>query len=156
MKLCLFSILCVAALSGCGSSEAPTFAGEWDGSFVSLQNECPFSVKQDINPLFPQLVSIDESAVFTVSAVDGSLATGGQGPGETISFLATADTFGDFGSIAPYTCESTSAEIGYLGIGDDQAKVTLTTFFNNCSQPGSTDPVISCATIYFGDAQRVG
>ena len=145
----------MAAVAGCGGSSAPDFAGTWDGSFTSLQNDCPFSVAQDINPLFPQVVSIDQD-VFTVEAVDGSIATGGQGYGETISFLANADTFGNYGSIAPYTCESSSSAIGYLAIGDNNADVTLTISFTNCTEAGSSAAAISCAVIYFGEAQRVG
>ncbi len=149
--------LLIAVVAGCGS-DAPTFAGTWDGSFTTLQNDCPFSTAapQDINPLFPQVVTIDSSDVFTVVAIDGSVATGGQGPGETISFLANAATFGDYGSTAPYTCESSSAAIGYLGIGDDQAKVTLTYSFNNCTEPGSTATAISCGVFYSADAERIG
>lgn len=145
----------MAAVAGCGS-DAPTFAGTWDGSFTSLQNDCPFSVAKDINPLFPQVVSIDDKHVFTVEAVDGSVATGGQGYGESISFLANSSKFGNYGSIAPYSCQSSSSAIGYLGIGDDQAKVTLTISFTNCTKAGSSAAAVSCAVIYFGEAERVG
>ncbi len=149
--------LLIAAVVGCGS-DAPTFAGTWDGSFTTIQNDCPFSTAapQEINPLFPQVVTIDSSDVFTVVAIDGSVATGGQGDGETISFLANAATFGDYGSTAPYSCESSSAAVGYLGIGDDKAEVTLTYTFTNCTEAGSTNAAISCGVIYFADAERIG
>jgi hypothetical protein len=95
-------------------------------------------------------VSVDANDVFTVVAVDGSVAVGGQGQGEDISFL------GNYGSIAPYTCESVISGVGYLTIGSDQAKVTLTIGFTNCTTPTTTDNPVSCSVLYRGDAQRVG
>jgi hypothetical protein len=152
-KICTV-ILFFAALVGCGGSAAPTFDGVWNGSFTSLQNDCPFSVAEDVNPLFPMTVSVDENDVFTVVAVDGSTATGGQGPGETISFLAQAPKFGSYGSIAPYTCSSIQSGVGYLTQGDNQAKVTLTITFTDCNTPGSTSSAVTCGAIYYGDATR--
>lgn len=152
-KICSIIFFC-AALVGCGGSAAPTFDGVWNGSFTSLQNDCPFSVAQNINPLFPMTVSVDENDVFTVVAVDGSTATGGQGPGETISFLAQSPKFGNYGSIAPYTCASILSGVGYLTQGDNQAKVTVTITFTDCNTPGSTSNAVTCGAIYYGDATR--
>ncbi len=151
-------ILLTLALSflGCGSGDdKPDFAGVWSGSYTSLQNGCPFEVKSDINPLFPMTVSIDSNDVFTVVAVDGSVATGGQGEGEVISFIASAPTFGNYGSTAPYTCASVLATVGYLDAGTDKARVTMTYQFTDCAQAGSDD-LTSCGVIYYGEADRVG
>jgi len=149
----IFALL--LALAGCGS-DAPSFAGVWNGSFTYLDNDCPFSVVSDINPLFPMTVTVNENDVFKVVTVDGNAATGGQGDGETISFLATFEKFDRYGPINPYSCESTETQVGYLTQGDTKADVTLTVYFNNCNTPGSTDQPISCAAIYYGEADLVG
>ena len=148
-------ILGFLGLVGCGSGST-SFDGVWDGSYTSLINNCPFSVNQDINPLFPMTVSIDANNVYTVTAVDGSVATGGQGLGEGISFAAQSPTFGDYGSIAPYTCESILSEVGYLADGEDKAKVTLTVYFTTCSTPSTTETPVTCGVIYYGAADRIG
>ncbi len=145
----------LVALFGCGDSAVTSFEGDWNGSFTSLQNDCPFSVASDINPLFPMNVSIDASDVYTVVAINGSIATGGQGQGEKISFLAQSDDFGNYGSIAPYSCQSTQSDVGYLSNGTNNAQVTVTIYFNSCSTPETVDSPISCGVIYFGDAVRV-
>jgi hypothetical protein len=146
MKKYLIALILCVNLGACGGGNSPSFAGVWSGSYstTNVQNDCPFSVNTDVNPLFPMTVSIDANDVFTVVAVDGSVATGGQGEGEDISFLAQ------------YTCESVVSGVGYLAIGDDQAKVTLTVTFTNCTSPSTTDDLVTCAASYFGDAQRVG
>jgi hypothetical protein len=158
MKKYLFALIICVNLVACGGGSSPTFAGVWSGSYstTNVQNDCPFSVATDVNPLFPMTVSVDANDVFTVVAVDGSVAIGGQGQGEDISFLAQSSKFGNYGSIAPYTCESVVSGVGYLAIGDDQAKVTLTVTFTNCTSPSTTDDPVTCAAIYFGDAQRIG
>lgn len=153
MKKHALVILFAGCFLGCGDSSSD-FAGTWNGSFTSFKNACPFSVDSDINPLFPMNISIDTHDVFTVVAVDGSTATGGQGPGETISFLAQAPVFGNWGSIAPYSCSSTLSQVGYLENGSDKAQVTLTINFNSCNTPGSTDSAVTCAVTYYGDATR--
>ena len=151
------SILSLAfALLGCGGGDSPDFAGVWNGSFTSLQNDCVFALRSDINPLFPMTVSVDNE-VFTVVNVAGEVATGGQGQGEDISFLAQAPVFGDYGSIAPYTCEKVVAGIGFLSVGATQAQVTMTYQFSKCTAPGtkydSKNP-LSCGAVYFGDATK--
>lgn len=153
-KLLFLTPIVISFLFGCGSSSAPDFEGVWNGSYTTLQNSCPFSVASDINPLFPMTVSVDENDTYTVTAVDGSVAKGGQGEGETISFLAKADRFGNFGSIAPYTCSSSRAEVGYLTEGDNKARVTLTIYFTGCSSPSSSKKPLNCDVIYYGDATR--
>jgi hypothetical protein len=158
MKKYLSILILSLNLVACGGGSSPTFAGVWSGSYATtnVQNDCPFSVNTDVNPLFPMTVSVDANDVFTVVAVDGSVATGGQGQGEDISFLAQAPVFGNYGSIAPYTCESVLSGVGYLAIGGDQAKVTLTITFTNCTTSSTTDKPVTCGVIYRGDAQRVG
>jgi hypothetical protein len=101
-------------------------------------------------------VSID-NGVYTVVNVAGQVAIGGQGQGEDISFLAQAPVFGNYGSIAPYTCESVLAEVGFLTAGDTQAQVTMTYQFTNCTAPGTeydSDNPVSCGAVYFGDATK--
>ncbi|MEY4667391.1 MAG: hypothetical protein RL518_90 [Pseudomonadota bacterium] len=157
MKRYLVSLFFALSLLGCGGGDSPDFAGVWTGSYTSLQNDCPFDVRSDINPLFPMTVSIDQNSVYTVVAVDGSVATGGQGQGEDISFLAQASKFGNYGSISPYTCESVVAEVGYLSVGENAARVTMTYKFTNCSAPGTDndeDNPVSCGAVYFGDATK--
>jgi hypothetical protein len=158
MKKYLLTLSCALALLGCGGGDSPDFAGVWNGSFntSSLQNDCPFALRQDINPLFPMSVSID-NGVYTVVNVAGQVAIGGQGQGEDISFLAQAPVFGNYGSIAPYTCESVLAEVGFLTAGDTQAQVTMTYQFTNCTAPGTeydSDNPVSCGAVYFGDATK--
>lgn len=153
-KLQLLALLVICPLFGCGGSSAPDFEGVWNGSFTTLLNHCPFPVASDINPLFPMTVSVDENDNYTVVAVDGSIATGGQGQGETISFLAKADHFGNYGSIAPYTCTSSRSEVGYLTEGDNKAKVTLTVYFTGCTTPSSSKKPLNCDAIYYGEATR--
>lgn len=155
-----FVFLLVASISaanfcGCGGRDAPDFDGVWSGSYTSLANGCPFAVAEDINPLFPMTVSTDSDGVFTVVAVDGSTATGGQGIGEVISFIATAPQFGNYGSIAPYNCSSTLSTVGFLDAGSDKARVTLSVSFTDCNTPGSTEDPITCGVTYYGDADRV-
>lgn len=153
-----FAVICglCCSLLACGGGSDPDFAGTWNGSYTSLVNNCPFSVASDINPLFPMTVSIDPSKVFTVTAIDGSVAVGGQGDGEVISFLATASVFGKYGPIAPYTCASSLSTVGYLDAGDDKANVTLTVQFTDCVAPGDPqDKQFDCGVIYYGDATKV-
>lgn len=155
MKRVIFLLAITLSVLGCGSSTDPDFSGTWDGSFTSLSNRCPFSVASDINPLFPMRVDIDQNQVFTVTAVDGSVAVGGQGAGESVSFLAQSQTFGRYGSSAPYTCASTISSIGFLDVGAPNASVTLTIAFKDCITPA--DPKkkkFSCAAIYYGDATK--
>ena len=157
MKKYLVPLSFALTLLGCGGGDSPDFAGVWNGSYTSLQNDCPFAVRSTVDPLFPMTVSIDQNNVFTVVAVDGSVATGGQGEGEDISFLAQAPVFGNYGSIAPYTCESVLAQVGYLSVGDSQARVTMTYQFTNCTAPGTeydSDSPVSCGVVYFGDATK--
>ena len=158
MKKYLSTLGLSLALLGCGGGDSPDFAGVWNGSFntASLQNDCPFGLRSDINPLFPMTVSVD-NGVYTVVNVAGQVATGGQGQGEDISFLAQAPVFGNYGSIAPYTCESVLAEVGFLTAGDTQAQVTMTYQFTNCTAPGTeydSDNPVSCGAVYFGDATK--
>jgi len=100
-------------------------------------------------------VSIDANNVFTVVGGEGSVAVGGQGEGEVISFIASAPTFGNFGTTAPYTCATALATVGYLDAGTDKARVTMTYEFTDCAQAGSDD-LISCGVIYYGEADKVG
>lgn len=154
-KIALICGVCCVVL-GCGGGSQPDFAGTWSGSYTSLTNNCPFSVASDINPLFPMNVSIDADNVYTVTAVDGSVAVGGQGQGEVISFLASASVFGNYGSIAPYTCGSSLSTVGYLDAGSDKADVTLTVHFSNCVAPGDPpDKTFECGVIYYGEATKV-
>ena len=148
-----FLILCLSLL-GCGGSAAPSFEGVWNGSFTRVQNNCPFSVATNINPLFPMIISVDQNETFTVVAVDGSVAVGGQGNGETISFLAKSSSFGKYGSTTPYTCQSSKSEVGYLSEGDDKATVTLTISFTGCGTSDTSRKPISCGAIYYGEATR--
>jgi hypothetical protein len=152
VKLLLLSLLILP--SGCGGDAAPSFDGVWDGSYSTLTNSCPFTVAQDINPLFPMTVSVDGNDVFTVVAVNGDTAVGGQGQGESISFLAQSSEFGEYGSIAPYTCQSIVSEVGLLSIGEDKAKATLTIKFTDCSSSASDTSLTTCGATYFGDATR--
>jgi hypothetical protein len=151
--LLLFILAC--SFFGCGGENTASFDGVWNGSYTSNQNNCPFSVKADINPLFPMTVTTDVNDVFTVVAVDGSIATGGQGAGEIISFIASAPTFGNYGSIAPYSCASTLSTVGFLDAGTDKARVTLLVQFTDCYTPGSSEDPISCSVTYYGDATKV-
>jgi len=158
MKKYLSTLSFALALLGCGGGDSPDFAGVWNGSFntSSLQNDCPFALRSDINPLFPMTVSVN-NGVYTVVNVAGQVATGGQGEGEDISFLAQAPVFGNYGSIAPYTCESVLAEVGFLTAGDTQAQVTMTYQFTNCTAPGTdndSDIPVSCGAVYYGDATK--
>lgn len=151
----LLSVVC-CALFGCGGGSDPDFSGTWTGSYTSYVNNCEFTVASDVNPIFPMTVSVDSSKVYTVTAVDGSVATGGQGDGEVISFLASAPVFGNYGSIAPYSCASTLSTVGYLDAGDNKARVTLTVEFTDCVAPGETeDDQFDCSVIYYGDATKV-
>lgn len=150
-----FLLLPALSLLGCGS-DAITFAGEWSGSFTRLKNGCPFTVVQDINPLFPMSISVDDSDTFNVVAVNGDTAAGQQGRGESISFVARGDKFGSHGPTDPYTCASIVAEVGYLAIGNDQAEVTVTHYFTDCATPSSSNSLVSCAVTYYGNAQRAG
>jgi hypothetical protein len=152
------STLCLTAtaLSSCGGESAPSFAGTWSGSFTTRSNGCPFSVAEDINPLFPMTVTVDEADIFTVVAVNGDTAAGKQGDGETVSFLASSAQFGRYGSITPYSCKKVVSELGYLSVGTDLARVILTVQFTECTT--SADPqkrATSCAATYFGEATRV-
>lgn len=157
MKIYALILSLCYLLIGCGGSGGdPDFAGTWTGSYTSLNNNCPFPVAADINPLFPMTVTIDSSNVYTVTAVDGSVAVGGQGQGESISFLANAAVFGNYGSIAPYVCASSLSTVGYLDAGENSAKVTLTVEFSDCVAPGdSEDDEFDCAVIYYGNATKV-
>jgi hypothetical protein len=157
MKKYLTTLCLALSLFGCGGGDSPDFSGVWNGSYTSLQNDCPFGLRSDINPLFPMTVSVDQNSVFTVVNVRGEVATGGQGEGEDISFLAEAPVFGDYGSIAPYTCESVLAGVGFLTAGASQAQVTMTYQFTNCTAPGTeydSDNPVSCGAVYFGDATK--
>jgi hypothetical protein len=150
----LFSLLLLSLAIGCGGEAAPSFSGTWDGSFTRLNNACPFSVNQDINPLFPMTISVSDSDVFTVVAVNGDSAVGGQGQGESISFLASSPKFGNYGNTGSYTCQEIVSEIGFLSIGTDKANATLTIKFNDCSS-SSDSKSVTCGATYFGDAVRV-
>ena len=141
--------------SGCGGAEPASFEGTWSGAFTSLSNQCPFSVTQDINPLFPMQVSISGDNLFTVNAVDGSTAVGGQGDGETISFTASAPTFGNFSSTstAGFNCTSSTALVGFLTTGDSSANVSLTYSFVGCTDASGSRQQ-DCAVTYFAEATR--
>jgi hypothetical protein len=152
-KLSAFLLLSLSLVS-CGGSAAPSFEGVWNGSFTRVQNNCPFTVASDINPLFPMTVSVDENDTFTVVAVDGSVAVGGQGKGETISFLAKSPSFGKYGTTGGYTCTSVQSEVGYLTEGDNTAKVTVTHTFTSCTTPNSNKKAFTCGAIYYGEATR--
>jgi hypothetical protein len=151
----LLQLSLICGLASCGGGDTPTFQGVWSGSFSKLSNSCPFSVAGDINPLFPMTVTVDDNDVFTVVAVTGETAVGGQGQGESGSFLARSAKFGNYGSIAPYRCENIKSEVGYLSMGDDKADVTVTITFTNCTSPGAGDNQTTCGATYFGDAVRV-
>jgi hypothetical protein len=144
----------VLSIAGCGGSAAPSFSGTWSGAFTKLDNTCPFPVAKDINPLFPMTVSVDDNDVYTVVAVTGETAIGGQGVGESISFLAKSSHFGNYGSIAPYTCASISSEIGFLSTGDNSATASLVVKFTDCTKPDSPTKKTSCGATYFGEATR--
>lgn len=158
-KSCIFAAivgLTTAALSSCGGESAPSFTGTWSGSFTTLSNGCPFTVAQDINPLFPMTVSVDDADTFTVVAVNGDTAVGTQGDGETVSFLASSAQFGRYGAITPYSCKKVVSELGYLSVGADKARVILTIQFTECTTTADTQKrATSCAATYFGDATRV-
>jgi hypothetical protein len=100
-------------------------------------------------------VTVDVNDVFTIVAVTGDRAVGGQGQGESGSFLAKSPRFGNYGSINPYSCKTIESEVGYLSRGEDKADVTVTVKFTDCSSPGSGDRLITCGATYFGDAVRV-
>lgn len=151
----LLQLSLACGLLACGGGDTPDFQGTWSGSFTKLTNSCPFSVAGDINPLFPMTVSVDVNDVFTVVAVTGEQAVGGQGQGESGSFLAKSARFGNYGSISPYSCESIESEVGYLSMGDDKADVTLTIKFTDCTSPSTGDRKTTCGATYFGDAVRV-
>jgi hypothetical protein len=100
-------------------------------------------------------VSVDENEVYTVVAVTGERAIGGQGQGESGGFLAKSPQFGNYGSTGAYTCDTIESEVGYLTMGDDKADVTVTIKFTDCSSPGTGDKKTTCGATYFGDAVRV-
>jgi hypothetical protein len=155
LQISLICGLSICGLSACGGGDTPSFQGVWSGSFTTLSNSCPFSVAADINPLFPMTVSVDDNEVYTVVAVTGEQAVGGQGQGQSGGFLARSTKFGNYGSIAPYTCDTIESEVGYLTMGDDKADVTVTIKFTDCSSPDSGDKKTTCGATYFGDAVRV-
>jgi hypothetical protein len=151
----LIAILAVTwTFTGCGGTET-YFGGTWSGSFAPLTNNCPFQLKSDINPLFPITVSIDENDNYTVIAIDGSIANGGQGSGETNSFLAKASRFGDYGTSSPFDCESSTASVGFIEKGANNATVTLQYKFTNCRSAGTSKATKVCSTVYSAEATRI-
>lgn len=146
------ALLFLGLVSGCGA-DSVSFEGTWNGSFTTLNNQCSFSVSQDINPLFPMQVSISGDQVYTVTAVDGSTAIGGQGDGETVSFTASAPTFGKFHSTNTFRCSSTSAIVGFLTTGDSSANVSLTYSFVDCTDVSGARQQ-DCAATYFAEAVK--
>ena len=130
------------------------FSGTWDGSFTSLDNSCPFTVNPNPGNLFPMNVSVASNGVYTVLAANGDTATGGQGEGETISFTATSQQFGNVGSTAPYVCATAPNYVGYLEQGDNQAIVNVYTIFTNCTQPGNSNTISTCTALYSGNATK--
>lgn len=154
MKWLLLSVFALTLVACGGGGGNTAFPGVWSGSFTSLVNNCPFSLASDLNSLFPMTINEEADGTITVQAADGSLATGGQGEGEKISFTAQAAVFGNYGSILPYTCTSFS-RVGYLGVGDTEAKVSVVVLFNNCTTPSTTSSPISCHATYTGEASKV-
>lgn len=152
--LTLVFILSLLVCSGCGG-DAVDFNGTWDGDLTQLENECPFAVNQSLGPIFPMLVNEDSAGVFTITAANGDVATGGQGEGESISFSTKADSFGSYGSTAPYVCTTiTPYNVGYLTQGDNAARVHIFVTFSDCTVSGQTSTVSSCSITYSGDAFR--
>ena len=147
MKKQLVILALTFSLMGCGS-DTDSFGGVWSGSFTRMTNSCPFTVAEKVSPLFPMTVSIDTNEVFTVVAVDGSTAVGGQGVGENISFLANSSNFGSYGTTLPYVCDPVTVKVGFLSVGDNEANITVTYPFNNCAIPGSSD-IDECVVTYF-------
>ena len=147
------ALLLTLILAGCGGGDPPYFPGEWQGTFSDISNQCPFSVREEMNELYPMTISEAGDGTLTVVANDGSIAVGRRGDGESISFSAESAVFGDYGEIAPYLCTS-SARIGYLGAGDDQARVSLVILFLGCSDPVEPDESFDCAVTYSGDAVK--
>ncbi len=154
MKRYLLIFVTICALTSCGGTET-YFGGTWTGSFTPLTNNCPFQLKTEINPLFPLTVSIDENDIYTVEAFDGSVATGGQGSGETNSFLTQAPRFGDYGSLGSFTCEKSTASVGFIEKGSDKATVTLQYKFTNCKSAGSDRTTRVCSTVYSAEATKI-
>lgn len=146
-------IVFVVVLNGCGS-DSIDFNGTWEGSLTRLDNRCPFTVNQNLGAIFPMQVNEDAAGVITVTAANGDIATGGQGLGETISFEAKGNSFGSYGSSAPYSCTVSPFTVGYLTQGDNSASVNIFVTFKNCTVPGQTATVSSCSITYSGDATR--
>lgn len=149
----LFPLLLCLVICGCGS-DSSSFSGTWDATFTNLDNDCPFTVVDNLDPLFPMTVTEDENGVFTVVAANGDVAVGGQGEGESISFSATSGRFGDFGSILPFACSSLST-IGFLANGDDEAKISLVISFTACAGPEAASPVDDCHAAYRWDGRKI-
>ena len=149
----LFILLIVGMLTACNGGSNPSFPGVWRGSFDSVSTSCEFPVNGDLNPLFPMTINEEADGSISVRAADGSLAIGRQGERETISFSADSPHFGDFGSTRPFVCTSTS-RVGYLGAGDDKAKVSVVILFDNCTLAGAEAAIESCSATYLGDATK--
>lgn len=148
----LLCVLLSLSLAGCGDDPV-SFSGTWSGSFDRVDSSCPFPVSGDLNSLFPMVVTEQPEGVFVVNAANGDVARGEQGDGESISFTATAPEFGDYGSITPYVCTS-SATLGFLNDGDNNAKISVFIEFNDCVAPTSVTQISTCAVTYFGNAVR--
>ena len=153
MKRSLLLLLSLGLTSCGGGSSTPSFPGVWTGSFDSRSTDCPFAAVSNPNNLFPMTINEEAAGALSVRAADGSLALGGQGPGEVISFSAQAASFGDFGSTRPYVCNST-ASVGYVGSGDNEATVSVVYLFDTCTLPGSSDDTFDCFVTYLGQATK--
>jgi len=153
MKKLVFLALCLGLLS-CSGGSSPSFSGVWGGTLATLDNSCPFPLADNLNALFPMVVSEPTGGTFNVVAADGSVARGTQGEGEDISFTAYAPVFGDYGSIAPYTCGS-SSRLSFLSLGDDQVDVAVVLSFSNCSRPSEPTRVFNCFATYSGEGDRI-
>ncbi len=151
--LSIFIVLLLFICGGCGG-DAVDFTGTWDGSITKLDNDCPFTVNQNLGTIFPMQITEDSAGVFTVAAANGDVAVGGQGPGESISFTAKSNSFGSYGSSAPYVCTVSPYTVGYLTQEDNTARVHISVTFSNCAVSGQSASVSSCGITYSGDATR--
>jgi hypothetical protein len=151
----LFSCLLLAgvALSSCSSSPQE-FSGVWDGRLADLDNNCPFIAVPNLNELFPMTVSEDELGVIHVQAATGERAVGGQGDGETISFVATSPAFGDYDPARSYPCGPSISQVGFITQGDDEAHVSVVISFNSCAAGDGSGTLISCYLSYRGEATK--
>jgi len=126
----------------------------WAGTFDSLDNNCPFLLAANVDPVFPLVVKQSSDGVFTILGADGSTTAGGQGDGEEISFSANANSFGDVGSTFPYEC-TTTARITFLSIGSSESEIAIVYSFEDCVTPLDPTDSRDCFATYYYKGMKI-